>query len=115
MNLAVTDDGTKVAITSPNQAALYVGDVTSWTPFTITNLRQVNPHKSGEFPKAYYWPVFSPDGEFLAIQTADIKNNTEMTNPRVNILDLENQDQIVRTISTDQYDFTRAFIDEWDY
>lgn len=114
MNLAVTDDGTKVAITSPNQAALYVGDVTSWTPFTITNLRQVNPHKSGEFPKAYYWPVFSPDGEFLAVQTADIKNSDEQQNQRMSIIDLLT-DEVVRTISIAGYDFRRAFLDEWDY
>ncbi len=114
MNLAVSEDGTKIAITSPNQSALFVGDITSWDPVKIENVYYADQPEEGAFPKAYYWPVFSPDGEFLAVQVTDFVTNDREENPRIEIVDLTT-DTVVRSISLEGYDFSRAFIDEWDY
>ena len=109
MNLDISPDGKLLAISSANDNALYVHQIISWNP-VILRIAQLQPTFKNK--STIYWPTFSFDNKFLAYQAADVDALQRQTNPRIEIISLDTM-KVVRTLTIDMYDFTRAFIDDW--
>lgn len=109
MNLDVAPDGKLLAISSANNHSLYLYQIISWNPVSLRKAERqpIFKHKS-----TIYWPTFSFDNKYIAYQVADVDVLKKQSNPRIEILNL-NDMKVVRSYPLDAYDFTRAFIDDW--
>ncbi len=113
MNLDITPDGKLLALTSPNNSALYFFDVLSWDRLRLENSKIYSSIINTENNKAYYWPTFSFDNKFIAVQEANYDQNGIKTTATISIIRLSDMNT-VRKIPIDSYDFNRAFIDDWE-
>ena len=63
------------------------------------------------------WHVFSPSGNYLAIEAVDkkvVNENVEFVNNRLVIYDMQNfEEKLVYDLS--QYDFAQTWVTEWTY
>lgn len=111
MNLDVSPDGTLLAITSPNDSLLSLFEISAWQELILVKSEKYQ--SIIQKNTTFYWPTFSPDSKFIAVQVADIDANQNQINPRIEILRLKDM-QTVRLIPIDKFDFQRAFIDGWE-
>lgn len=107
-NIAVSSNGSMFALAAPNDGLLAVGEVTTWSPVTIENITAIAPEVRN---RTYFWPTFSPNGKYLAVQSARVQSGG-MGDQIIEIIDTETK-TTVQEIDISQYDFDRAFIDEW--
>lgn len=112
MNMALSSDGSLLAVSSPNQHALFFYDVLSWSPFKIQVSGDVPHMTDADFQ--YYWPTFSPAGDMLAVQMTDRDYDGVEVNPRIEIFNLQTLESI-DTVTLEGFDFNYAFIDDWSY
>jgi len=101
MKLAVSKDGTKIAWTIFDHVDVVLLDVASWKPFSATI--------GAEYPVAAFWPVFSPDGKWLALQLADPDTSK---NARIDVVNLATGER-QRAISLFEYDPLTLFLSDW--
>jgi Tol biopolymer transport system component len=103
MKLAVSPNGKFIAWSAPGKKSIYLISVNSWDPFSGSMYKVL--------PYGAYWPIFSPDGEYLAFEEADL-SETEVTNPRLVIYSLkDNQKETVLDLN-DYYQLS-MFITDW--
>lgn len=80
-HLALARDGSRFAVTNVGAKEVVVVYVESWRPFLVGNVRR--------YDVAGFWPTFSPDGRYLAIQEVDISEiGEDPTQARLTIIDL---------------------------
>ena len=86
--LSLSPDGKTLAWSNFEQGELYIfktyNDGVTFEPYA-------------RYPTAGFWTVFSPDGKYLALQTAEIDENSHIPkNPSVIIYDLENHSIVAK-------------------
>lgn len=109
--LGLSRDGELLALTNPPTHDVKVFDVVSWEPFTISIKKRIF---SGE--TSFFWPVFSPDSQYLVVQASDWDDASEgkRSNQRLVVYELKNFES--KTIaSLADYNFDAAFITDWQY
>jgi Tol biopolymer transport system component len=79
MMLSLSRDGKKLALSNMNRGEIYLFYITSWEPFRYK--------LKGIIRANGFWNAFSPDGNYLAVQTADISEKGELVNPRLSVLE----------------------------
>jgi len=63
MKFDVSQDGTKIAWALPDNGRVNIIEVDSWMPFVATTTDSIG--------ASAFWPVFSPGGEYLAMEAFD--------------------------------------------
>lgn len=115
MNLDIAKESNIIAISSPNDFVLYLGEISDWENPRITTLEGFGTPFDAGAPWAFYWPTLSPDGAFVAVQFAETATDSGVSqNPRIGIIDVKEM-EMIHSWSIAEYDFRRAFIDEWYY
>lgn len=85
-----------------------VFEILSWQPFEIVERGRIV-----DQAVEYYWPQFSPDSQFYAVQAIDTWNeNGERTNPRFEIRAVLNR-SVLKEIPLTGHDFNAFFTDDW--
>ncbi len=110
MNMDVSPNGKLVAISSPNDSLLTMLTVTSWSPLTLASVDAFPSIK--KVGATFYWPTFSFDNQFIAVQIADAGQEGMQINPRIEIFRLSDM-HVVSKIPIGDFDFGRAFVDSW--
>ncbi len=107
-HIGMSPDGHYLAWTTPATGSLHIFEVTSWSPFVWKTIqRDVVPGTQ------FYWPVFSPDSQFIATQAIDGDPLIgERTNARMEIRAL-GSNTVVRSYPLDDFDFNKLFNDTW--
>jgi len=103
MKLNISRDGKYIAWAVPHQSRVIILEVTSWRPFSASIIK--------EFPSTAFWPVFSPDARWLALQEVDGANTTT-PNPRLIIFNLETGDKQT-LLDLKSYDNQAMFVTDW--
>ncbi len=80
-HLDVSRDGSRLALSVPDDHQLILAEISSWEPFSIRNHKIIN-------NIFVFWPVFSPDAKYLAMITGDEKG-IGVANPYVAIYNIE--------------------------
>ncbi|HEC32630.1 MAG TPA: hypothetical protein ENI63_00010 [Candidatus Kaiserbacteria bacterium] len=102
MKIDVSTDGSMIAWSNAKDGVVVIIKVTSWSPFKGSIYRVL---KTSSF-----WPTFSKDGQFLAVQEIDY--NAENTNPRLVIYNIETMErETVLDLSDYKQDF--MFVSDW--
>jgi len=106
---AVSPDGKAFAWTAAFNGSIHTFAIESWEPFQFSDLGRVYDRGESE----YYWPVFSPDGNFLSVQAIDTAEDPlNRTNSRLEIRKVKDV-SLVKSISLEQFDFNALFTDDW--
>ncbi|MBI5079256.1 PD40 domain-containing protein [Candidatus Wolfebacteria bacterium] len=104
MKLSLSRDGGMLAWTNMERKQVYVIKIASWEPFQYYSVKTM-------LDIAAFWPVFSPDGKYLALQEAEWAAPAPK-NPRLAIYDLKNfQKQM--TYDLNSYKQTAMWITDW--
>jgi hypothetical protein len=107
--VTVSKNGDRIAITNPLASEVTVASIQSWSPFTITDVRN--------FRIQAFWPVFSPDGNYLALEQVDWDRDvnhidTVAGNARLTIINL--YDGTMNTVhDLSDFEQTALFMTEW--
>lgn len=102
--LSLSRDGGLLAWTNMERKQVYVLKIVSWEPFQYHFVKTM-------LDVAAFWPVFSPDGKYLALQEAEWAAPAPK-NPRLTIYDLKNfQKQMTYDLST--YKQTAMWVTDW--
>lgn len=100
----VSPTGEYIAWTFPDRGELYVAKVTSWAPFKAD--------VKFMFEKHIFWPIFSPDGKYLAFEEVDWTDPP--TSPRLVVVDLSSPTLEKKTIyDLSGFDQAKMFISDW--
>jgi hypothetical protein len=103
LQFAISHSGKQIAWTMPNQGGIYIMNVTSWKPF-VGKIAQ-------RLPVSAFWPVFSPNDQYLAFEQFDRGSSTPI-NQRLTIFDLVTpQFKVVQDLTS--YDQLKLFVTEW--
>ncbi len=101
-HFTVSESGKYIAWAHQESAKIYVMEVTSWAPFSGYIKYQID--------TTAFWPVISPNDEFLAFEEMDWVDPPEK--PRLVIVDLVSLER--REVQDlDAYDQMRMFITDW--
>jgi len=79
MMLSLSQDGKKLALSNIDRGEIYLFYITSWEPFRYK--------LKGIIRANGFWNTLSPDGNYLAVQTADISEKGELVNSRLSVLE----------------------------
>lgn len=104
----VSQDGKLLAWTNPKAQRIFMAEILSWSPFSFEI-------KTPVLTEAF-WPVFSPDGNFLAFEEVDIDYNDDLdpTNPRLVIYDIYNKYK-QEIVDLSDYNQMALFLSDWTY
>lgn len=107
--LDVSDDGKYIIWTTAKSGVITLMEVQSWDTMEITELGRIKSDAT-----EYYWPKFSPDGSYYAVQAIDApKADQELRqNSRFEIRATQSRD-ILYSYSLDDYLFDGLFTDDW--
>lgn len=101
---AVSPLGNEIAWSFPGAGTIYLMKVQSWQPFVAT------PDKS--ISDTALWPVFSPDGSYLAAEEVDFVSSTNPTNPRLVVFGIQTgSKQMLQDLRS--YDQVKMFVSDW--
>ena len=103
----LSPNGRFLAWTTPDLNLITMFEIISWEPFVMDEIGRIQSEKS-----QYYWPVFSPDSRFYVVQAADWKGGEQPENARLEIRETKGR-EVLRTFSLEEYDFLRAFTNDW--
>lgn len=101
MKLALSSDGKYLAWGVPDRREVVVIEIQSWQPFKGTVLKIL--------PVTAFWPVFSPDGSYLALEEVDPGT---LTNPRL-VVHAVQSDAQETLLSLKDYAQDALFISDW--
>ena len=110
LKIGLSPDGSMLAMSVPGAHSVPVFKIFSWDPFRMDAFKVIRSDSED-----FFWPVFSPDGRFLALQQTGWNNETQMRlNPRIVIYELETL--MAKTImSLEKFNFDFAFNSDWRY
>ena len=102
-------DGSKLLWTTAKVGVISLFKIDSWDTFAIAEIGRIQASNT-----EFYWPVFSPDGAFYAVQAIDqLKgNDLERKNPRLEIRPTMSRTKVL-TYPLAGFDFNQLFSDEW--
>lgn len=101
MQFSVSRDGKMLAWTVPVNGKVFLMKISSWDPFSVEKIENID--------KIAYWPIFSPDGKYLAIEEVDENNE----NPKIFLYNTENL-KSKELIDLSSYDQSSMFISSWE-
>jgi len=108
MKLDLSNDRTMLALSNADGNGLFVYKIGSWRPFSLESGKSV--HTTG------FWPVFSPDNQYLAFEEVDVvdigEGEHEFVNPRLVFYDLESFEK-QEAIDLNQYSQESMWISDW--
>ncbi|MDP2820709.1 MAG: hypothetical protein Q8O39_00700 [bacterium] len=104
MMLSLSPDGKKLAWSNVDREEFYVFEINSWEPFTYKLLAQIKTNA--------FWSSFSPDGKYLAVQEADMKEDGSSGNPIISIFETCSFSKLF-SYSLNKYDPMQMWITEW--
>jgi hypothetical protein len=103
----VSRDGKNIALSLADHNELVLIPVTSWAPFERGEMTSI--------PTSSFWPVFSPGGDFLAMQVFDWSDETPERipmNQRLMIFSLRDREWL-NSVDLTPYDQNMLFITDW--
>ena len=102
-------DGRFLSWTTAKAGLIVMNEITSWDPVTINEIGRISVPDT-----EYYWPQFSPDGDYYVVQAIDkaVEGSEERLNPRFEVRATGGR-EVLRTISLDAFDFNAFFTDTW--
>jgi hypothetical protein len=107
--LGISPDGTKLVWTTPKAGVIRIFALSNWADVSIEEVGRI------ETPETeYYWPVFSPEGDFYAVQAIDKLAGDDLfrKNARMEIRNINNAAPVV-TSPIDGFDFDQLFTTAW--
>lgn len=106
--LAVSNDGTLLAISNPKANTIRVYTIASWDPANF----KLN--ESYIFNLTGFWPVFSPDGSKIAFEQIDWNTSQQAENARLSLIDLAAQETPVEVLADwNAFDASKITISDW--
>lgn len=107
--IEVSPDGKYIVWTVPGSGVIIMNEVLSWAPFTIKELGRIHEEKT-----QYYWPQFSPNGEYYAVQAIQdpVGDQAGRTNQRFEIRPTLSR-SVIETIPLPNFNFNSLFTDSW--
>lgn len=105
MKVIVSQDGSMLAWASPHKGNLVVYKINSWDKFSLFPLMQISARA--------YWPVFSPDGKYLAVDEVR-KNITGKDYSVIFVYDLQSGES-KKAVNLDGYDYAYLWFGAWIY
>lgn len=107
--IGVSPDGKYLIWTTPKAGVIRIIEVLNWSTITVKEVGRIQTSDA-----EYYWPIFSPDSSFYAVQAIDTvrKGEIHRRNSRIEIRDIMHKDPI-STISLKQFDFNQLFTNAW--
>lgn len=107
--LDLSSDGSTLLWTTAKAGVIAVSNITSWEPFAIAEAGRLHEEET-----EYYWPQFSPDGKFYAVQAIDTLKEGDYVrlNGRVEIRPVSGR-EIAYTFPLDNFAFNILFTDDW--
>ncbi|MEK7178915.1 MAG: hypothetical protein AAB727_01525 [Patescibacteria group bacterium] len=114
--LGVSGDGSLLALSNPNTADVSVFKIISWNPFQMQLIKRLSERTPDGSVTDFYWPVFSPDNRYLALQATerDVASRAFPKNPRIVVYELSDFKQKVIG-SLGGFNFDLAFTTDWRY
>jgi hypothetical protein len=104
-HLTVSKDGKMFAVSNLDNKSVGI--------YKIENIEEAKFSKVGTVEVTGFWPVFSPDSEYVAVQVADIANADVAPKPKLQIYKLSNLQKIEKEIDLDEYYQDYMFINDW--
>jgi Tol biopolymer transport system component len=104
MMLSLSQDGKKLALSNVDRGEIYLFYITSWEPFRYK--------LKGIIRATGFWNTFSPDGNYLAVQTADIGEKGELINPRLSVFETCALKEVF-FFSLKDYEPTEMWVSDW--
>lgn len=108
MKIGLSNDKDMLAWSSANIETMLVFDIHSWEPFDASIREQ--------FSTRAFWPVFSPDNQYLAFQevdsSAEINEGRRAGNPRLVVYDFESGEKQTIVDLSDFYQ-QAMWINDW--
>jgi WD40 repeat protein len=107
--IAVSPDHTKLMWTVAKAGVISLYAITAWNTFTVQEIARMQVENT-----EFYWPLFSPDSNFFAVQAIDILQGNDLfrQNARIEIRGIENTVPSV-TYPLTQFNFDQLFTDSW--
>ncbi len=99
---SISPKGKYIAWTYPDGRAIYVLEVSSWTPFNAELKYTIKEHA--------FWPVFSPDEEYIAFEEVDW--TSPPSNARLVVMSLNSLEK-KGVFDLSSFDQLSLFINEW--
>lgn len=105
----VSSDGTHLLWTTAKAGIITIGEISSWAPFSMKEIGRIEDQQS-----EFYWPLFSPDGKFYAVQAIDRLKGDETfrQNPRLEVHPLKSKAAVFKQSLAD-FVFDALFTDAW--
>lgn len=101
----ISKDGKWLAWTSPISQKIIVAEILSWNPFYFEQRVSI--------PTVAFWPIFSPDGDFLAFEEVDTRPGSTPINPRLVIYDIVNGGEKQEVFDLSEYKQMALFFSDW--
>lgn len=106
----LSSDGTKFIWSNGRYGTIFIYNIEYLDGFPRLSRLGTIAHR-GE--TEYYWPTFSPSGDFYAIQAIDYADDVfARTNPRIEIRDF-NSREVITSYPLDGFNFNALFTDTW--
>lgn len=103
--IGLSRDGSMLAVSTVKSVRVF--DIRSWEPFEMELRKQIVVDGS-----SFYWPVFSPDSRYLAVQMVDEEIGGARRNARLSVFELDNFESTILADLT-PYTFDVSFISDW--
>jgi hypothetical protein len=107
--IAVSPDGKKLLWSIAKAGVITLYEIIDWETFTITEKARMQTEGV-----EYYWPLFSPDSNFFAVQAIDALKGDALfrENPRMEIRGIGNREPS-QVVSLTEFNFDQLFTDTW--
>ncbi|HYF12721.1 MAG TPA: hypothetical protein VD928_00250 [Candidatus Paceibacterota bacterium] len=106
MKLGLSLNGSKLAWSVPDLETLYIYNISSWSPFSAS--------LSNETQTFGFWPVFSPDGKYLALIEVEYEEGFEEGFPSLVVFHTGSM-QRKQILDLSQYEAEAMFLTDWRY
>jgi hypothetical protein len=105
----VSEDGKYLIWTSAKSGMIAISEIVSWETMELKEIGRM------QVPDTeFYWPVFSPDGTYYAVQAIDklVGEDFVRKNARIEVRPT-NSRTVVYTHSLEDFFFDGLFTDDW--
>jgi hypothetical protein len=105
----LSDDGKYLIWSSAKSGMISISEIVSWETMEVKELGRM------QVPDTeFYWPVFSPDGKYYAVQAIDTLKGNDFVrkNARIEVRPT-NSRTVVYTHSLEDFFFDALFSDDW--
>ena len=105
----LSNEGTHLVWTTAKSGLITMSEITSWSPFVIVELGYIQASET-----EFYWPIFSPSGDYYAVQAIDTLKEGSFVreNSRIEIRATEGK-TVQYVHKMDDFAFNGLFTDDW--